>query len=61
MAKTEKTIEALLKEERTFSPSKKFRDNAHVKDEALYRKAKRDREKYWEDFAKCFRQGHLAV
>lgn len=52
MAKSKKTIEALLKEGRTFSPSKKFRDNAHANDDALYRKAKRNREKYWEDFAK---------
>ncbi|MFA9408443.1 MAG: hypothetical protein ACERKJ_06365 [Candidatus Dadabacteria bacterium] len=50
MAKTEKTMEALLNEGRTFSPSKHFRENAHVNDEALYRKAKRNREKYWEDF-----------
>lgn len=51
MAKKEKTIEALLKEKRTFSPSKKFKDKAHVSSDAIYRKAKRDREKFWEDFA----------
>ena len=52
MAKAEKTIEALLKEGRTFSPSKEFREKAHVNDDAIYRKAKRNREKFWEDFAK---------
>lgn len=51
MAKKEKTIEALLKEARTFSPSRQFREKAHIKDDKIYRRAKRDREKYWEDFA----------
>lgn len=51
MAKKEKTIEALLKEARTFSPSRKFREKAHIKDDKIYRKAKRNREKHWEDFA----------
>lgn len=51
MAKKEKTIEALLKESRTFSPSKKFREQAHINDDKIYRKAKRNREKHWEDFA----------
>lgn len=47
----EETIEALLKEGRKFSPSKKFREHANVTDEAVYRKAKRDPEKFWENFA----------
>lgn len=51
MAKKEKSIEALLKEARTFSPSREFREKAHIKDDKIYRKAKRNREKYWEDFA----------
>ncbi len=51
MAKTEKAIEALLKEGRTFSPSKEFRENAHVNDDSIYRKAKRNSEKFWEDLA----------
>lgn len=51
MVKKEKTIEALLKEARTFSPSKQFREKAHIKDDKIYRKAKRNREKHWEDFA----------
>lgn len=49
---TEKTIEALLKEGRTFSPSKKFVKNANVNDPSVYKKAKRNKEKFWEDFAK---------
>jgi len=52
MAKKEKTIESLLKEKRTFSPSKKFKEKAHVNSEAIYRSAKRNPEKFWEDFAK---------
>ncbi len=52
MAKKEKTIESLLKEKRTFSPSKKFKEKAHVSSDAVYRKAKRNPEKFWEDFAK---------
>ncbi len=52
MAKKEKTIEALLKEKRTFSPSKKFTEKAHVNSDAVYRRAKRNPEKFWEDFAK---------
>lgn len=51
MAKKEKTIEALLNEARTFSPSKQFREKAHINDDKIYRKAKRNREKHWEDFA----------
>ena len=51
MAKSAKTIEDLLKEKRTFSPSKKFKESAHVSSDAIYRKAKRNREKFWEDFA----------
>ena len=52
MAKTEKTIEALLKEKRTFSPGGKFTEEAHVKSDSVYRRAKRDPEGFWEDFAK---------
>ncbi|MEM7008375.1 MAG: acetate--CoA ligase [Thermodesulfobacteriota bacterium] len=52
MARKQKTIEALLKEGRTFSPSKKFKEHARVSDDAIYRRAKRNREKFWEDKAK---------
>ncbi len=52
MADAQKTIEDLLREGRTFSPTKKFRKNAAVESESVYKKAARDREKFWENFAK---------
>ena len=52
MADVEKTIEDLLTEGRTFSPGKKLRKNANVKSESVYKKANRDREKFWANFAK---------
>lgn len=52
MANAQKTIEDLLREGRTFSPAKKFRKNAAVMSESVYKKAARDREKFWENFAK---------
>jgi len=51
MSKKETAIESLLKEGRTFYRSKKFRENAHVNSESVYRRAKSNREKFWEDFA----------
>lgn len=52
MSDAQKTIEDLLKEGRTFSPSKKFRKDAIVKSDSVYKKAGRDMEKFWENFAK---------
>jgi acetyl-CoA synthetase len=52
MADAEKTIEDLLTECRTFIPGKKIRKNANVNSEAVYKKAARDREKFWANFAK---------
>ncbi|MEW6145637.1 MAG: acetate--CoA ligase [Thermodesulfobacteriota bacterium] len=52
MADAEKTIEDLLTEGRTFTPGKKLRKNANVNSEAVYKKAARDREKFWANFAK---------
>lgn len=52
MADVEKTIEDLLTEGRTFTPGKKLRKNANVKSESVYKKAARDREKFWANFAK---------
>ncbi|MCM8794250.1 MAG: acetate--CoA ligase [Candidatus Omnitrophica bacterium] len=48
----QKTIEDLLKENRTFAPPKKFRETAVVRNSAVYRHAGRNRLKFWEDFAK---------
>ncbi|MBI2931832.1 MAG: acetate--CoA ligase [Planctomycetes bacterium] len=48
----EKSIEALLKEGRTFKPSASFRKDAWVRDEKPYRDAAKNRLKYWESWAK---------
>ncbi|HWP93226.1 MAG TPA: acetyl-coenzyme A synthetase N-terminal domain-containing protein, partial [Thermodesulfobacteriota bacterium] len=47
-----KPIEALLEEARSFPPPKKLRASAHVKDNSVYKKAERNREAFWEGFAK---------
>jgi len=47
-----KPIEALLEEARSFPPPKKLRERAHVKDDSVYKKAERNREGFWEGFAK---------
>lgn len=52
MADTQKTIENLLKEGRIFSPGKKMREDANVRSESVYKKADRDMERFWENFAK---------
>ena len=41
-------IDALLQENRKFSPSKEFRRQALVQDESLYEEAARDPEAFWE-------------
>lgn len=45
------TIEALLKEGRTFKPKKDFVSQANIRSESIYKKAKEDNEKFWEAFA----------
>ncbi|MGH7807658.1 MAG: acetate--CoA ligase [Thermodesulfobacteriota bacterium] len=52
MAQQAKAILDLLKEKRTFSPRKDFVEKAHVKNEAIYKKASRNSEAFWEGFAK---------
>jgi acetyl-CoA synthetase len=47
-----KTIEALLQENRAFRPPKAFAARAHVKDASVYRRADRNFEKFWADFAR---------
>jgi acetyl-CoA synthetase len=47
----EKTLEALLLEKRRFPPPKAFREAAHVSSDAVYRRADRDFERFWERFA----------
>ncbi|MGH7539290.1 MAG: acetate--CoA ligase [Gemmatimonadales bacterium] len=45
-------IETLLDEQRSFPPPAGFREQAHIRDAAIYERAKRDREGYWADWAK---------
>jgi acetyl-CoA synthetase len=45
-------IEALLKEDRSFSPTDEFRKAAHVSDPDIYAKAATDPEAFWAGFAK---------
>jgi acetyl-CoA synthetase len=45
-------IEALLKEDRSFPPSKEFCSSAHVNDPAIYDQAAKDPEAFWASFAK---------
>ncbi|HVE66063.1 MAG TPA: acetate--CoA ligase [Thermoanaerobaculia bacterium] len=52
MAKTDSTIEDLLHEERQFRPPKNFAREANLRDRTIYRKADRDFEGFWEDFAR---------
>src|SRR5581483_3632257 len=49
---SEKDLQALLVEKRTFKPSKEFQKNAHVQSMAAHAKAKKDPEKFWAGFAK---------
>ncbi len=50
-SRPEKTIEALLRENRAFRPPRAFAALAHVRDAGIYRKADRNFEKFWADFA----------
>ena len=52
MTKDKKTIEALLKEERKFSPPKDFKKLANVRKSGVYKKAAKKPEEFWEGFAK---------
>jgi acetyl-CoA synthetase len=45
-------IDALLSEERTFHPSREFREDAIVRDPAVYEQAERDPEGFWAAFAR---------
>jgi acetyl-CoA synthetase len=45
-------LETLLDEQRSFPPPGAFRAAAHVKDQAAYARAQRDREAYWADWAR---------
>jgi acetyl-CoA synthetase len=45
-------LETLLDEQRSFPPPDGFRARAHVRDESVYERARKDREAYWADWAK---------
>jgi acetyl-CoA synthetase len=45
-------IDALLREERAFTPSEAFGREAHVSDPAVYEEAARDPEAFWANFAR---------
>jgi len=45
-------IETLLDEQRSFPAPDGFRARAHVRDESVYERARKDREAYWADWAK---------
>ncbi|MGH9398929.1 MAG: acetate--CoA ligase [Thermoanaerobaculia bacterium] len=51
-SKSDKAIEALLSEKREFKPPRQFARNAHVASASAYRKADRNFEKFWADFAR---------
>jgi acetyl-CoA synthetase len=50
--KSEPEINALLDESRVFAPPAAWREGAHVTDPAVYDRAARDPEAFWESFAK---------
>ena len=50
-APDEKTIHALLSENRTFPPDPAFTKNAWVKDDSVYAEAEKDFEGFWARFA----------
>ena len=52
MSNKSSTIEALLKEARSFKPDKKFTQNANIKNSSIYKRASRDNLKFWEGYAK---------
>src|SRR5690606_9685553 len=51
MASTEKTLEALLREDRRFEPSPEFRAAANANDPAIYERAAADPEAFWAEWA----------
>jgi acetyl-CoA synthetase len=48
----DRILEALLQEKRQFAPPKPFTKAANVSDPAIYRKAERNFQRFWEGFAK---------
>jgi len=50
--KTNAEYDDLLREDRSFEPPAEFRKRAHVSDDAIYKEAERDPERFWEKFAR---------
>lgn len=46
------TVDALLEENRVFKPEKSFLSQANVKDAGIYKDARKNPKKYWENWAK---------
>ena len=51
MKKSDNPIEALLQEERVFTPSVECEKSANIRDRAVYEQAKKDPEAFWSDAA----------
>ena len=51
MSESDKPIEALLQEERLFTPSVECEKSANIRDRAIYEQAKKDPEAFWADAA----------
>ena len=49
---SEKSLDALLDERRTFPPSEEFKKRANWNDPAIYERAAKDPEGYWAEQAK---------
>jgi hypothetical protein len=49
MASDERTLEALLEEDRRFEPSAEFREQANASDPQLYERAAMSPESFWEE------------
>ena len=52
MAAKEQALEALLQEDRRFTPTSAFREAAHASDPAIYDRAAADPEAFWETWAR---------
>lgn len=51
VTENKQSIEGLLQEERKFSPSPSFQEQANINDPSIYEKASQDPEAYWADWA----------
>ncbi|MGI9182941.1 MAG: acetate--CoA ligase [Longimicrobiaceae bacterium] len=64
MAASENTLDTLLEEARSFAPPAEFARAAHVSSDEVYRRAERDPEGYWEEWAReldWFREWDLVL